>query len=125
VAPGAAPQRHHARLAEWLADEHQHRSQSGHDAGAVGVGLAQAEPPLDVLPGLVSPSPSLRSRRMPAYGVPAASAGWTYHVLWTMRQAPSIRSMDRSSLYHSPANWAPSLTSAVSPWNDRPPIRHP
>jgi len=54
-------------------------------------------------------------RRMLAYGVPAGSAGWRYHVLWMMRHAPSIRSMDRSSLYHSPASCAPSLTSAVSP----------
>ena len=28
--------------------------------------------------------------------------GCTYHVLWTMRQVPSTRSIERSSLYHSP-----------------------
>ena len=29
-----------------------------------------------------------------------------------------------SSLYQSPANWPPNLTKCVSPWNDRPSIRH-
>ncbi len=32
-----------------------------------------------------------------------------------MRHSSSIRSKDRSSLYHTPAYWLPSLTRAVSP----------
>jgi hypothetical protein len=65
-----------------------------------------------------------RLRQMPRYCISAVPAGWAYHVLWTMRQTPSIRSMHRSSLYQSPANWSLSLTSAVSPSKDRRSIRH-
>ena len=41
-----------------------------------------------------------------------------------MRQASSIKTRDRSSLYQTPAYLQPSLTRAVSPSNERRSIRH-
>src|SRR6185437_15023263 len=41
-----------------------------------------------------------------------------------MRQASSIKTRDRSSLYQTPAHLPPSLTRAVSPSNERRSIRH-